>query len=95
MAFGTIDLQATDTAASHTFTGTNDLVISFLIANKGTATAYITGTLRGQTLFKDVPIPAGSAYPFSGLKLATGPNDVISMVTNGQPVDVTITTLLS
>lgn len=95
MAFGTIDLQATGVAATHTFTGTNDLVISVLMANKGTSLATVTITLRGQTLVKDSPLPVGSSFSFDGLKLATFPTDVLSVVTNGEPVDVTVTTLIS
>lgn len=95
MAFGSIDLQSTSVAASFTFTNPNDLIISFLMANKGTTTVKVTGTLRGQTLFNAVDIPANSSLPLTGLKLATSPTDVISIVTDGQPVDTTITTLAS
>lgn len=94
MAFNSADISATNVAGSHTFVQNGTVIIGLQVANTSLTTSVtFSVTLRGKYILRNGEIPFGSSLSVLDGKIVANLNDVLTVTTTGQPVDVIISFL--
>lgn len=91
--FGNIDMSATSTASTHTFTTDQNIIIGALICNTHTDSVKVDVTLRGKYLVKGVALPVGTSLSILDGKLVANNTDQLSVQTDVGTADVVFSVL--